>query len=164
MNRLKVEILGKQTMATCMNECSYVNTTRKMQSVARNSSCKFCTPFKFGYNPTFTFDLGNDCFICLHQDLHGTGKSKFLQCNALPPLSPDVSCSRTFRIKKAALTTYSSQNAKYIVLHKIARCELLNTRNYGALRAPPLLAPALRGHCRFHMYSGPCAKKKFGLG
>ena len=25
-------------------------------------------------------------------------------------------------------------------------------------------APAQRGHCRFHVYNGPCAKKKFGLG
>ena len=40
----------------------------------------------------------------------------------------------------------------------------LSTRNYGALRAPPLLAPAPRGHCRFHVYNGPCAKKKIGLG
>ena len=38
------------------------------------------------------------------------------------------------------------------------------TRNYGKLRAPPLLAPAPRGHCRFHVYNGLCAKKKIGLG
>ena len=38
------------------------------------------------------------------------------------------------------------------------------TRNYGALRAPPLLAPAPRGHCRCHVYNGPCTKKKFGFG
>ena len=34
------------------------------------------------------------------------------------------------------------------------------TRNYGALRAPPLLAPARRGHYRFHVYNGPCPPKK----
>ena len=27
------------------------------------------------------------------------------------------------------------------------------TRNYGALRAPPLLAPAPRGHCKFHVHT-----------
>ena len=36
----------------------------------------------------------------------------------------------------------------------------MHTRNYGALRAPPLLAPAPRGYCRFHVYNGPCVKKK----
>ena len=35
------------------------------------------------------------------------------------------------------------------------------TRNYGALRAPPLLAPAPRGYCRFHVYNGPCVKKNW---
>ena len=42
-------------------------------------------------------------------------------------------------------------------------CFFLLTRNYGALRAPPLLALALRGYCRFHVYNGPCAKKKLVL-
>ena len=39
----------------------------------------------------------------------------------------------------------------------------LQTRNYGALRAPLLLAPAPRGHCRFHMFNGPCPPKNLVL-
>ena len=49
-----------------------------------------------------------------------------------------------------------------LILRRLAPFQ--STSNYGALRAPPLLDPAPRGHCRFHAYNGPCAKEKFGLG
>merc|ERR1712115_541258 len=41
------------------------------------------------------------------------------------------------------------------------KSKFIFTRNYGALRAPPLLAPAPRGYCRFHVYNGPCVKKNW---
>ena len=44
--------------------------------------------------------------------------------------------------------------AYYLLIHSLCSTRLIIfiiTRNYSPLRAPPLLAPAPRGHCRFHV-------------
>ena len=75
------------------------------------------------------------------------------------PQTPSLSLTQT-------MTPYQFLGPYDIVLPRPESFEVghfVSTRNNDALRAPPLLAPAPRGHWRFHVYNGLCAKKKFGL-
>ena len=75
----------------------------------------------------------------------------------LTQLLSDEECIKVLSRKK-------EKRCKGSISNLSLRCMLLNTtRNYGVLCAPPLLAPAPRGHFRFHVYNGPCPPKKLVL-